>query len=457
MGDLFRDAVVALERAGHKLCVLHGYEDYPEHIRSDIDAISEDATEIPRILSGHNEVAVVQVIHTQPTAALWCVLCRWCGDTPVFVRLHVFRGDYRINGRVFFRGEEFLENCRPFKFFRVPPPALEFAAYLVKKAAKSSLDEVQGRRLSELYSEDPEGCRDYLARLLPEAEARLVAEAAQSGSWEVVRGRLRDLYHEMKGKVDSKQPLRVLRYRLDDHLKRLRRGIQPPGLMVAFLGVDGAGKSTVMARVERDLAPAFWSTKRYHGRALYSPLRWTKRVRSQRQLRQQEVQRAATNPHAMLPQRNPHSKPSRGLALSLVKLAIWWADYTFLGYTADIYPSLRRSTLVLIDRYYQDLLVDPKRHRYGGPWWLARFVGQFYPRPHVLVLLDAPAEVLHSRKREVPLEETARQREAYLKLVRKLPNSHVVDASKPVHEVVSEIEQIVLDYLAARTARRLKS
>src|SRR5215211_6431873 len=100
-GELFRDAVVALERAGHKLCVLHGYEDYPEHIRSDVDAISEDAIEIPRILSGHRTVTVVQVIHTQPTAALWYVLCRWCSDgTPVFVRLHVFRGDYRINGRV---------------------------------------------------------------------------------------------------------------------------------------------------------------------------------------------------------------------------------------------------------------------------------------------------------------------------------------------------------------------
>jgi thymidylate kinase len=272
-----------------------------------------------------------------------------------------------------------------------------------------------------------------------------------------VRSQIEHLYREMIGRVGRKQPLGVLRNRVDDYLKRLRRAVQPPGLLVAFLGVDGAGKSTVMAQVERDLAPAFWSTKRYHGRALYSPLRWTNRVRLQRQLRQQEVQIAATNPHAVLPKRDPHSKPSRGLALSLVKLAIWWADYMFLGYAADIYPNLRRSALVLVDRYYQDLLVDPKRHRYGGPLWLARFVGRFYPRPHVLVLLDAPPEVLHSRKREVPLEETARQREAYLELVQKLSAGHVVDASRPVHEVVAEVEQIVLDHLAARTTRRLKS
>jgi len=74
----------------------------------------------------------------------------------------------------------------------------------------------------------------------------------------------------------------------------------------------------------------------------------------------------------------------------------------------------------------------------------------------VIVLLDAPPEVLHSRKREVPLEETARQREAFLELVRKSRSGHVVDASRPVHEVVAEAEQIIIEHLAARTMRRLK-
>ena len=456
MGKVFRDAVVALEQAGHRVCILHGYGDYPDHIRSDIDAISEDATQIPRILSRHETVAVVQAIHTQPTAALWYVLHKWCGDKPVFVRLHVFYRDYRLNGRVFFKGEEFVESCRKFKFFKVPPPALEFAAYLVKKAAKGSLDEIQGERLSELYSEDSTGCRQYLARLLPEAEAKGVAGAAQSGDWEAVRNQIEHLYREMIGKVDRKQPLKVLRNQLHDNSERIRRAVQPPGLLVAFLGVDGAGKSTVMANVERDLAPAFWSTKQYHGRALDSPLRWTKRVRVARQLREQEVERAATNPHALPPARNPHNKSPRRLTLSLIKLGLWWADYTFLGYLVDIYPRLRRSTLVLFDRYYQDLLVDPKRHRYGGPLWLARLVSRFFPRPDVIVLLDAPPEVLHSRKREVPLEETARQREAFLELVRKSRSGHVVDASRPVHEVVAEAEQIIIEHLAARTMRRLK-
>jgi hypothetical protein len=300
--ELFRDVVLALKRADQKLCILHGYKDYPEYIGSDVDAISADAAQIPRILAESEAATVVQAIHTQPTAAFWYALCRWREGKPVFLRLHDFYDDYRIDGRVFFEGEEFLRTRRPFKFFEVPPPDLEFAAYLVKRAAKGSLDEAQGERLSELYDADPMGCRRRLARLLPEAEAELVAEAARNRDWEAVRGRLDHLYRAMKDRVGREQSLKVLRNRLDDLRRRVGRALRPSGLMVAVLGVDGAGKSTVMARVEEDLSPAFWSTKLYHGRALDSPLRWTKRVRQERRerdLNKRDLESAAAaNPHA---------------------------------------------------------------------------------------------------------------------------------------------------------------
>jgi thymidylate kinase len=150
----------------------------------------------------------------------------------------------------------------------------------------------------------------------------------------------------------------------------------------------------------------------------------------------------------------PHAQPLRGRVSSLAKLAFWCASFN-LGYLRYIFPQLTRSTLVMFDRYYHDILVDTRRYRYRGPLWLARLVGKAVPRPHLVILLDASPDVLFARKQEISFEEISRQREEYLNLVHHLDNGHLIDASKPLDEVVSEVEQTILDYMATRTARRM--
>jgi thymidylate kinase len=438
-GQLFRDVVTALEQTGHKMCVLRGYESYPERIGSDIDAISEDPAQIPHILS-EQQVATVVRSFRYITKYIF-VLYRQHDDGPVFLNLDI-SADYRYYGRIFFSGEEFLSSCRSFKFFSVPSAELEFGAYLIKHITQRSLDEAKCRRLSKLYEEDPTGCERQLARFFPRAESEFIADAARSGNWEPVRSRIEHLRGGVLNKTGREQRSRLLLHRVGAPWRRLERILRPAGLMVALLGVDGAGKSTVMARVASDLSPAFPATKLYHRRPLASIRRWRERS---------YVGTEDESKHII----DTHAQPYRNRAASLAKLAFWWADYMFLGYIADIFPRLVDSTLVLFDRYYYDLLVYPKRYRYGGPLSLAHFVGQLIPRPHLVILLDAPPEVIQDRKQEVSSEETARQREAYLQLVEKMPNGHVVDASKPLSDVITEVEGIVLDYMAASTARRL--
>jgi thymidylate kinase len=113
-----------------------------------------------------------------------------------------------------------------------------------------------------------------------------------------------------------------------------------------------------------------------------------------------------------------------------------------------------RSTLVLFDRYYHDILVDPKRYRYGGPSWLAHLIGEFIPKPDIWVLLDAPPEILLERKQEITLAEAARQREEYLKLINNLDNGFVIDATQGLDNVVADVNSIILDFMAQRADKR---
>ena len=444
---MFREIVRALERAGHELCILHGYKGYPENIGSDVDVVSRDPTSIPHILSEQGVADVVQTFRHEATSY---ILRGRDDDTHGLLNLDVATGCAH-EGLILMGGEELLSTSRPYKFFRVPSPGREFVCYLVRRSAKGSLDDARARRLGELYGEDPVECAEQVRRFFREPEAALILEAARSGDWAAVRGDLARLYGAAMDGRRLAHPLGGLRYRLEVFRGRVERLIRPPGLMVALLGVDGAGKSTVMSRIEGDLAPIFWSVKRYHRRPLASALRWRERYLSQRQNEAGEASGLAVPPAP----HEPHAMPSRGLAASLAKLGFWWVDYALFGYALDVRPRLVRHALVMFDRYYDDLLVDPRRYRYGGPMWLARVVGRLVPRPHLVVLLDAPPELLWARKREVAPEETARQRNAYLKLVKGLPNGHIVDASEPLDRVVANVEGILLNHMQRRISRRL--
>jgi hypothetical protein len=68
-----------------------------------------------------------------------------------------------------------------------------------------------------------------------------------------------------------------------------------------------------------------------------------------------------------------------------------------------------------------------------------------YPRPSELVLLDAPAEVLHARKPEGTLEALRARRQEYLDLFEVLPRGirmTVLDAGAAEHEVAAKLLRI---------------
>ena len=142
------------------------------------------------------------------------------------------------------------------------------------------------------------------------------------------------------------------------------------------------------------------------------------------------------------------------MPISLLRLGYWFAYhvYSYLGLRLE----LTRSTLLLHDRSFVDILVDQKRYRYGGPMWMLQLVCRLAPMPDLIILLDAPPEVLQGRKQEVPLKVTARQRDAYLALVRSMPNGRVINAAPPRADVADSATETVLEHLRSRIARRFR-
>lgn len=212
-------------------------------------------------------------------------------------------------------------------------------------------------------------------------------------------------------------------------MRRRRGRSEPPLPWLAVLGPDGSGKSTVIARVREEFPPGMGSVVTYH---------WRPRALDRR---------AATTD----PVTDPHGQPPRRPVVSVLKLvwllANWWAGWPAIA------AQRSKGHLVVFDRHYLDLLVDPRRYRYGGPMSAARYVARMVPRPDLVFILDAPAETLQSRKSEVPMAETERQRAAYGALARRLPSAVVLDAGGSPDETAEAIVAAVRRWTGERGSR----
>lgn len=186
---------------------------------------------------------------------------------------------------------------------------------------------------------------------------------------------------------------------------------------IAFLGCDGSGKSAVIQGVTAHLEAEGYPVTLGHWRP--TPF---------------------TSPSGSTPSAadDPHGQHPRGFASSILKLVWLW-----LNWWAAWLQYLRRDShrgYVLFDRYHGDLLADPRRYRYGGPPILAQAVTRLMPQPDQVIFLDAPPAVLLSRKQEVSLESLERSRAACLRLARAHSCFRVVDASRPLAEVIADVK-----------------
>lgn len=182
-------------------------------------------------------------------------------------------------------------------------------------------------------------------------------------------------------------------------------------------GCDGSGKSAVIKAISSDARSRGIPVATGHWRPF--PF----------QTHQEGLESAAAD--------NPHGQKPRGPINSIVKLA-WLGANWWLGWMGPLRRAAKDG-VILFDRYHADLLVDPTRYRYGGPMSLARLASRFMPQPDLAIFLDADPEILLARKQEVTKEALERSRRAYLALAASHPRFHVVDASKPLDEVVASV------------------
>jgi thymidylate kinase len=180
-------------------------------------------------------------------------------------------------------------------------------------------------------------------------------------------------------------------------------------MTVALLGPDGAGKSALTAEIQRSF--------HFPVRSVYMGL-WTSG--------------GARTDSAGNRQVPGLGLARRGLEIS-GRLPRAWMRYL----VAQYHRTLGR--MVVFDRYVYDALVAAHRSS-GLPKWLYMWVlGHACPAPDLVLVLDAPGEVMFARKGEESPEVLETQRQGLLALRGRVPHVQVVDATRDKATVRADI------------------
>ena len=117
----------------------------------------------------------------------------------------------------------------------------------------------------------------------------------------------------------------------------------------------------------------------------------------------------------------------------------------------------RSGAVVVFDRHF---FIDYHAYDLTGTdrSWSQRLhgavLGRLYPRPDIVVYLDAPGEVLLARKGEGSVEALERRRDEYRSIAPLVPAFVEVDATRPVDEVAAQVASAIAERLPGRTVER---
>lgn len=186
-----------------------------------------------------------------------------------------------------------------------------------------------------------------------------------------------------------------------------RDTISRKGIMITLTGVDGAGKSTIIAELQQLLQEKFRKKVVVvrHRPSLFPILSaWKHGKEKAEQISVSNLPRTGTN---------------RSTVSSVFRFAYYYTDYLFGQFYIYFRYNLRGYT-VLYDRYYFDFIVDGRRSNIHLNEKVTRSLYRLLIKPKVNILLFAPVDDILRRKQELNAEAIRDLTNGYRHLFEKL-------------------------------------
>jgi thymidylate kinase len=164
--------------------------------------------------------------------------------------------------------------------------------------------------------------------------------------------------------------------------------------IVVFLGVDGAGKSTLINSIVKKNRYKF---KKIH----FNPDYFKKK-----------------NKQII----NPHLKKKRGKIFSCLKIMYWIINYQIFKII-----NYNSKKIFFFDRYIYDIIIDPLRYRFSLSNKLTKLIIKFIIKPDLIILLTGNPNKIYSRKKELKLKNMVRLNNKYMKFIKEFDQKIILN------------------------------
>lgn len=266
-----------------------------------------------------------------------------------------------------------------------------------------------------VFLEQPEKVVECMELFLSKETAEQVLQAALAEKWENIVALRPIMISEIQRKTST--------YRLSYWNYRIRKALRPIGIVAAFQGMDGSGKTTIIDALPRMLGNTWPEDciRYFHCRPyVFEPSK----------------QEKPGAPRIACP--NPHAKKPYGSIKSFAKLCYCIFDY-IIGWCGPIHLERAKGHMVIFDRYYYDFYLDKIRYRFNLSDWVIRLMQHFVPKPDITFVLTGEAEPIWARKKEIPLEVVEQQIQLMEQHQHLFAHPCRIDVVQPIEKVVNEV------------------
>ena len=233
---------------------------------------------------------------------------------------------------------------------------------------------------------------------------------------------------------------------------------------VALIGLDGAGKTTIAKRLLKSFPMPL--KYMYMGTSILSSNFALPTSRLILHLKLRSYKKSAKQSGSALPESiSNHDLEHRDVKRSMIgataRILNRMAEECYRQVMAWCYQM--RGYILLYDRHFI-FEYTPKVHKQNQRLsdcihlW---FLEHLYPRPNLVLFLDAPLDVLMRRKSECPREHLQSHRQALREQAKEMVNIVHIDASQPLERVYEQASEHIIQYMEhkypnGRLARILK-